>query len=133
MTYWKVVTVEQDQSADLVKIYQMIMGTGKDREKVDFFCLRAEGSLLPSHSDSLHQSCWSHHSVFSTILIFHLTFLFLVSSISLSLLTQFLQLLVTLIMSEFHFCSLLFFGMILSLNYNGFIRPSDQDNLILSN
>lgn len=36
MEYWKVVTVGQDKSADLVKIRQMIMGTGKDGEKVDF-------------------------------------------------------------------------------------------------
>lgn len=70
-------TVGQDWSADLVKIHQMIMGTGKDGEKVDFFCLRGEGGLLPFHSDSLHQSYSSHHSLFSTTLIFHLTFLFL--------------------------------------------------------
>lgn len=52
----KVVTVGQDQSGDLVKIHQMIMGAGKDGEEVDLFCLSGEGGLLPFQSDSVHQS-----------------------------------------------------------------------------
>lgn len=51
----KVVTIGQDQSGDLVKIYQMITGAGKDGEEVDFFCLSGEGGLLPFQSDSVHQ------------------------------------------------------------------------------